>query len=807
MIGKKIRHFSIVAALGRGGMGDVYAGYDENLKRKVAIKAIQTGRGLTPLARARFLREAQILSQLDHPGICRIHDYIEFEGSEYLILELIEGRTLSAAAGDLDDRAKLAIARQIAQVLDMAHGEGVVHRDLKPDNVMLTPEGQVKLLDFGLARSLDDSSPDFEADGPGAGQTGDDLGRTMPLSTDTTQPGTVLGTPLFMSPEQANMDPVSAASDMFSFGLLLQWLFTGSYAYENTDDIVAMVEQARTARTLPARGIDRDLAALIERMKSRSPARRPIALATHEKLEWIAAKPTRRNRRFLVTAILIAVMLAGFKYVTDLRSERQRAENNRAQAEDLMGFMLGDLRDKLEPVGRLDVLDDVGVKALEYYAARREEGLGDEENFKLAKAMVQIGEVRMGQGDLEAAREAFNQALITSEALVARNPANTEYLAGLGAVHFWVGSIDYNQGHLDAAEIRFREYLDTGRRLVAMEPENNDWKMEVGYGYTNLAALAEERGDEATALDFIRQSIDVKRDLIERDPKDADLKYSLANSLGWAGRMLDLSGAPESSLDNLLEAEKVLEEIIGDDPANTTFQDLLSVTLQLIARLQANMGRYSEALLSYQADLEIISRLAAHDPNNADWRSGLATSQRSLGMHLLWGDQLVEARPYILESQGISRDLNRKDPGNTDHQRQVAYAHIAMARLLLAEGDPESAVIQLDVSAGEIEPRFRIQQDSVTRLYLGRTYLWRGIALSGSGDSARAGADWETALRILEPLLSESREPEFLLEWTRLMVQVRDQARSRDTAAELAGMKFARRDFVELCRENDLLPN
>ena len=351
LVGNKIRHFSIVSALGRGGMGDVYAGYDENLKRKVAIKAIQAGRGLPPLDKARFLREAQILSQLDHPGICRIHDYIEFEGRDYLILELIEGRTLSNALPDLDDGTKLDIAIQIAQVLDMAHGEGVVHRDLKPDNVMLTPDDQVKLLDFGLARSLNEEE-EHDPGSVGAKASDPNLDHTIALRVDTTMPGTILGTPLFMSPEQARSEPVSPASDMYSFGLLLQWLFTGSSAYEMPDDVNSMLEMARQARTRPARGIDHDLAVLIERLKAPSPARRPTALATGERLAWIRRKPARRNRRLVVVAVLVAVMLTGFKYTTDLHRERQKAEQNRSQAEDLMSFMLGDLRDKREPVGK-----------------------------------------------------------------------------------------------------------------------------------------------------------------------------------------------------------------------------------------------------------------------------------------------------------------------------------------------------------------------------------------------------------------------------------------------------------------------
>lgn len=289
-------------------------------------------------------------------------------------------------------------------------------------------------------------------------------------------------------------------------------------------------------------GIDHDLSALIERLKSPSPARRPNALATRERLAWIRRKPARRNRRLVVAAVVFAVFLAGFKYTTDLHRERQKAEQNRAQAEDLMGFMLGDLRDKLEPVGRLDVLDEVGRKALEYYAARRDEELKDEESFKLSKAMVQIGDVRMAQGDMEAARQAFNEALISAEELVRRDPSNSEWLAGLGTVHYWLGSIDYSQGRLDEAEGRFVTYLDVAKRLEILEPGNPDWRMEIAYGYTNLAALAEERGDLETALDFIQPSIAIKRELAVQQPGDASLKSSLANSLGWAGRMLASSG-------------------------------------------------------------------------------------------------------------------------------------------------------------------------------------------------------------------------------------------------------------------------
>ena len=137
-------------------MGDVYAGIDETLRRRVALKAIRAEHRLSPDAKARFLREARILSQLDHPNICRVYDYIEGDDSDWLVLELIEGKSLQTAiAGGLPADIRLRIAQQIADVLVATHRAGVVHRDLKPANVMLTGADAVKVLDFGLAQAAE----------------------------------------------------------------------------------------------------------------------------------------------------------------------------------------------------------------------------------------------------------------------------------------------------------------------------------------------------------------------------------------------------------------------------------------------------------------------------------------------------------------------------------------------------------------------------------------------------------------------------------------------------------------------------
>src|SRR5690349_11739788 len=155
LIGRHFGHIRVTQVVGQGGMGDVYGGYDEKLERKVALKVLNDDQRLDGEARERLLREARALSKLDHPNICRIHDYIETRDLDLLVLEYIDGQTLhDAMQQGMAHHEKLRIAIAIAEVMAQAHRAGIVHRDLKPENVMLTKSGEVKVLDFGLARWL-----------------------------------------------------------------------------------------------------------------------------------------------------------------------------------------------------------------------------------------------------------------------------------------------------------------------------------------------------------------------------------------------------------------------------------------------------------------------------------------------------------------------------------------------------------------------------------------------------------------------------------------------------------------------------
>ena len=215
MIGQTLDHYRIVSKLGEGGMGVVYKAHDTHLDRPVAIKVLPPDKVADPARKQRFVQEAKAASALNHANIVTIHDVSSCNGMDFIVMECIEGKTLGELIPPKGLRPAQALhhAVQIADALAKAHGAGILHRDLKPSNIMVTDEGRVKILDFGLAKLLDteDSSPE---------------GATL-SARPITQQGTVLGTAAYMSPEQAEGREVDARSDIFSFGSVLYEMVTG----------------------------------------------------------------------------------------------------------------------------------------------------------------------------------------------------------------------------------------------------------------------------------------------------------------------------------------------------------------------------------------------------------------------------------------------------------------------------------------------------------------------------------------------------------------------------------------------------
>ena len=231
--GDRLQYYEITGPLGAGGMGVVYQARDTKLGRDVAIKVLPEDFADNPERLARFQREAQVLASLNHPNIAAIYGLEESDGVHFLVLELVPGETLAEriARGGLSVEEALEIASQIAEALEEAHESGIVHRDLKPANVKITPDGKVKVLDFGLAKAFAEES------------AAADSSLSPTLTRDATRAGVILGTAAYMSPEQARGKSVDKRSDIFSFGCVLYEMLTGRKAFdgEEVSDILAAV--------------------------------------------------------------------------------------------------------------------------------------------------------------------------------------------------------------------------------------------------------------------------------------------------------------------------------------------------------------------------------------------------------------------------------------------------------------------------------------------------------------------------------------------------------------------------------------
>ena len=316
--GTRLGHYEVVAAIGSGGMGEVYRARDTKLGREVAAKVLPEAFLHDTDRIARFEREAKALAALNHPHIAALYEMAQDGGRQFLVMELIEGITLRdlISSGLLPLEQTLDIARQIADALEAAHEKGVVHRDLKPANVKITPDGVVKVLDFGLARIAASAT-----DGP----SGENLTHSPTLSMMATQAGVILGTAAYMSPEQAKGFATDHRGDVFSFGSLLYEMLTGRQAFpgETAPDVLASIVAREADLSALPPNLNPRLVDLLRRCLEKNPKRRWQAVGDlRAEIETIAAAPRaiaavapvapdpRRKRLapLLVTAVIAAVV-------------------------------------------------------------------------------------------------------------------------------------------------------------------------------------------------------------------------------------------------------------------------------------------------------------------------------------------------------------------------------------------------------------------------------------------------------------------------------------------------------------------
>jgi len=814
LIGKTIGHIRIEGLIGRGGMGEVYRGFDDTLQRKVAVKSIAPSVQLTPEMKSRFLREARALSRLEHPHICRIHDFIESEGAAFLVLEFIEGRTLAQALPEgLDKAAKLRIALDIAGVLQVAHGKGIVHRDLKPSNIKLTPEGTVKVLDFGLARILG---------GPGAEARADDdlealsesraedegwaplpsemaAGQTITIDTPTrsssglsdflsdslpTEQGAIIGTPQYMSPEQARGDRATAASDMYSFGLILQEIFTGRSAHQETADRAKLFEWARKGQTVPVTGLASDLTALINRLKSVSPAARPTAVEAVERLVRIREKPKRRLRRAIVGGVALAFLLAGVKYTVDLGRQRRQALQARDEATNVVTFLVnlfsvsdpGEARGNTitarevldkgakeidrglekQPLTKARMMDTIGTvfaKLGLYPQAEpliagaleiREKALKPAD-LQVAESVLSLAALRQKQGKFQESKALFERGLaIRREALPPGDPLLAEAMLGLGEIHFELTE-------LADAEALYKSSLEI--REKALGPDHPDVArslLDLGWLYYN-----DSQFEKAEAI-YKRSLAILERSLGPDHPDVADNLSSLGALCLWLRRYEESGGYYQRARD-------IKEKVYGPDhprvadaydslgllhyyqrqwpEALTDTEMALAIrrkalgeghpdvarSVLLLAELDHRAGRLADAERSYRQALDITEK--AYGPDTAEI-SGIL---ENIGDICLIQGRSAEAETLVRRSVA-----NMEKTFGPDHAR-AAHPRCVLGTVLLVRGRVQEAGEEFARGLAILEKE--TAPESFKRVE----------SLLGMSRWARLSGDREAALKYLVP--------------------------------------------------------
>lgn len=588
--GADVGPYRVETLLARGGTGDVYRALDTRLHRPVALKVLAQARTSDVNRVERFAHEARVTASLDHPHVVRVYDVGQSDEHVYLVAELLEGETLRdrLARSALPVEDALRVALEIADGLAAAHAAGLIHRDLKPDNVFLTSAGSAKVLDFGIAKLLPDS----------AGHSG-----------SLTMTGVILGTAGYLAPEQVLGASIDARADLFALGVLLFEMLTGERAFDRehlVDALHAILHDPPADALRVREGVPADLVRLVMQLLDKDPAARPqSAREVIEALQRIDSRgapqslpPPPVSRR--TPAVVLAVgltLVAGAWGSTWMRPSTPVASPGASRpapsAEAEEKFRLG------RASARRITPDDLRV-AVRYF----EEAIALAPDYADAWAGLASAYKRMPVAATDPASVIFGKARAAAEQALALDPVNTEALSALGTVAYW-HDWDYARA----------ETLLT--RALALEPSHPD-------SHLYLAMLYDSQGRFAEALAEVRRAQ-------AQDPQWAQLRA--------------LEGYFLNSARRYAEALRYLDTVIRDiDPAMWTTQMYRAEALLALGRGDEALAAFSRVLeltthpmpvAMYAAALARMARPAEAEARLAelplDYQYGRATALQALG--------------------------------------------------------------------------------------------------------------------------------------------------------------------------------
>jgi tetratricopeptide (TPR) repeat protein len=453
----------------------------------------------------------------------------------------------------------------------------------------------------------------------------------------------------------------------------------------------------------------------------------------------------RRHRRMtIITAASVAGMLftSGLAY-TAIQA-RDEARDQRREADGLVGFMLGDLREKLEPIGRLDVLDSVGARALAYYEKQDKSDLSDEALAQRSRALTLMGEMANARGDLDGALRRYREAMAGTSEAVRRSPSDPQRLFDHAQNVFWVGYIDYQRGKLDRAASAFREYRRLADRMIALAPSKPDYRLERIYADNTLGTVLMDQRHYRDAASLFQQLLGQTETLVAAYPDNLDYQKQRSSALGWLADARENSGQLDEALAHRERQLDLFKQMWAAHPGDVWMKREELATRRALTRLFASRGRMREAFEQASLNSAVLAFLMKTEPNNTEWvQTGADVSLDQADLRLAAG-QTAEAQTAERTGCAAAQKLAQRDPTVTKWRTSLLLkCAIIRTRIALHNGDAVNALAE----ARQLLALTRTEPDSVGRgLNAAVANLLLGASLKASGQADAARGAWQAAI-------------------------------------------------------------
>ena len=800
-------HWRLEVPLGEGGFGEVWLARHEQLKEKRVFKFCFNAE------RARSLKREVTLFRVlrervgKHPNIVEIHDVFLEHPPYYIVMDYVEGWSLSEWAGvsNAPLARRLEIIAQIADALQSAHDAGVIHRDVKPSNILICQDDEMPhalLSDFGIGQVV--SSEALK------GVTV--LGFTQTMVT----PGTSAGTHLYMAPELIAGQAATIRSDIYALGVIVYQLAVGDIKRPLASDWSGDIQDPLLREDIrncvagdPAKRFAG--AAQLATNLRELPTRREAFEEAEARLAEVAQRAYRRgvlrtaSAALIIIAVVAALGIISFMQYRRAETSARRAIHARNEAEKLIEFIGVDLRDKLKPIGRLELLDSANQRVRAYYRSFTDTDKDPGILSRQSTAFLNEGMILRDRGDQAGALNSFQEAHAIRERLVREDPQNADFQTDVATSLDWIGHTLRRQGNLPGASDAYRKSLDLRQKLAARFPAEARWQRDLATSWMNLGDAFVSGGDLNGALDAYRRSLAIDEQQATANAADTEWQHDLVTALISVGDVLrsqnDLAGALAAFQRALAIQQKLLES----DPRNALWQRDLAVCLENVGDIIDAQGDHAGALKEFEKALAVHRHLAVQDPSNAVWQGELFVGYVKVGDVQLARGQIAEAAQKFRDGLALAQALVGRDQTNAGFQRTLSIAHERLGQTLKAQADLDGARQHLDESLTirrKLVALDRTNTDSQRDLFVSLVQVGDLLVLQHKSSEA-AKYYWE-ALRVAEQLVGRDRDN---ADWQRDLSEVKGKlgrvlASTGDTAGALSLLQDSAAIYLELSGRN-----